>query len=277
MVVAPMAFLSVFFLVPLVITAVFSVFTRDPLGSFTYDLTLDNFARVFGSEVYTGIVMGTLKLAAITTLVTLPLAYGLAYWLTLVSARVRQLSMFIIILSLWSNVIIRAFAWLIILGDNGVVNRLLSDVGLGPYRLAFNELGVLIGLVHVMVPMMMLPIYASLRSIDPPLLQAASGLGASRRRAFLRVTLPLSMSGVTAGLVLVFVVTSGYFLTPAVLGGGRVQVVASIVIQQIGLLNYPFAAALSVILVVVVITVAMILGRVLHRLSGTENTGMFNA
>ena len=257
------ALLVLFFLVPLGIMALYSFYTRIPSG-FESTLTLENYRRFFESPVYREVVWRTLRLAGITTVVSLVASYPLAYWLARSNPRWLTLALFALVLSFWTSVVIRSFAWLVLLGQNGVVNDALGLVGLGPFHLIYNELGVVIGLVHVMIPYMVFPLYASLRAIDPSVEQAAEGLGAPPWRRFLRITLPLSLPGLLGGSVLVFIITSGFFLTPALLGGGRVPVVATFVQEQVGLLNYPFASVLSVMLLVIVLAVVA----VFHRLVG---------
>jgi ABC-type spermidine/putrescine transport system permease subunit I len=256
--------LTAFFLVPLGFMIVYSFYRRDALGSMIPDFTLESYSRFFESPVYREVLYRTLRLAAIVTAVTLAVSYPMAYWLARAQPRFRNLALFGLVISFWTSVIIRSFAWLVLLGTTGLVNDFFGLLGLGPFDLLFNETGVVIGLVHVMVPYMVFPIYASLRAIDPALEEAAEGLGARAVSRFLRVTLPLSMPGLAAGVVLVFIICSGFYLTPALLGGGRVLVIATFVQQQVALLNYPFASVLSVMLLAVVVAIVV----AFHRLFG---------
>jgi len=168
---------------------------------------------------------------------------------------------------------------MILLSDTGVVNSLFEAVGIPTLRLMYNQTGTIVGLVHVMVPIMFFPIYASLKAIDPSLEQAAEGLGASPLRRFWRVTLPLSTPGIVSGSLLVFIIVSGFFLIPVLLGGGRVLVIASVVVQQVGLLNYPFAGALSIILLSVVLFVVLLVAFLASRFvaRGRMERGIFGA
>jgi len=153
----------------------------------------------------------------------------------------------------------------VLLGRNGVVNRWLRDAGLieAPLPLLHNTAGVLIGMVHVLLPYMVFPIYASLLRIDPDLSRAAEGLGAPAWRSFLRVTFPLSLPGVSAGCALVFVLSLGFFITPALLGGGRVIMVSMLIEQQVReFLDWPFAAALSTVLLVATLAIYALIGRI---------------
>jgi ABC-type spermidine/putrescine transport system permease subunit I len=262
---SPAALLLVgFFLVPLGFIVVYSFYRRDVLGSMTPAFTLESYERFFESPVYREVLVRTLRLALLTTFITVLLSFPLAYWLAKAQPRLRSLALFGLVISFWTSVIIRSYAWLVLLGAKGLVNDFLGLLGIGPLTLLFNETGVVIGLVHVMIPYMVFPIYASLRAIDPSLDEAAEGLGANGLRRFLRITLPLSVPGLAAGVMLVFIICSGFYLTPALLGGGRVLVIATFVQQQVGLLNYPFASALSVVLLVVVVAVVVLF----HRLVG---------
>jgi ABC-type spermidine/putrescine transport system permease subunit I len=152
---------------------------------------------------------------------------------------------------LWTSVLVRTYAWMVLLGRNGVFNRWLIDAGIiaDPLPLLHNFTGVLIGMVHVLLPYMVLPIYGAVRRLDPAVVAAAEGLGASNWRIFWRIHLPLTLNGIFAGSVLVFVLSLGFFITPALLGGGRVIMIAVLIEQEVRqTLNWPFAAALSAVL-----------------------------
>ena len=155
------------------------------------------------------------------------------------------------LLPLWTSVLVRTYAWMVLLGRNGVFNRWLIDGGIisDPLPLLHNFTGVLIGMVHVLLPYMVLPIYGAVRRLDPAIVAAAQGLGASNWRIFWRIYVPLTLNGIFAGSVLVFVLSLGFFITPALLGGGRVIMIAVLIEQQVReTLNWPFAAALSAVL-----------------------------
>ncbi|HEX9325812.1 MAG TPA: ABC transporter permease, partial [Reyranella sp.] len=158
-----------------------------------------------------------------------------------------------VLLPLWTSVLVRTYAWMVLLGRNGVFNRMLMDWGItsDPIPMLHNFTGVLIGMVHVLLPYMVLPIYGAVRRVDPAVVAAAAGLGASSWRIFWRIYIPLTLNGIFAGCVLVFVLSLGFFITPALLGGGRVIMIAVLIEQQVReALNWPFAAALSAVLLV---------------------------
>jgi len=234
-------FLLVLFAVPLLRLLGLSVEGGD----------LSAYEKALTSELYRQVIGETFMIAAMVTLGTLLLGYPVAY-LMATSGRVWQiLGIAFVLLPFWTSILVRTYAWMVLLGRNGVVNRGLLGWGVidAPLPLLNNLTGVLIGMVHVLLPYMILPIFNAVRKVDPNLLLAAEGLGAPRWRAFLRVTLPLTMPGVLAGVTLVFTLSLGFFITPALLGGGRVVMIANLIEEQVReLLNWAFAGALSAIL-----------------------------
>jgi ABC-type spermidine/putrescine transport system permease subunit I len=198
------------------------------------------------------------------TAICLVLAYPVAFWLSRAGRVGLAVGMFALLLPFWTSVLVRTYAWLVLLGRNGVINRALRDWGWieTPLPLLHNTTGVLVGMVHVLLPYMVFPIYAALLRIDPDLSRAAEGLGAPAWRSFLRVTFPLSLTGVSAGCALVFVLSLGFFITPALLGGGRVVMVSMVIEQQVReFLDWPFAAALSTVLLVATLAIYALIGR----------------
>lgn len=228
------------------------------------DGTLAQFERAALDELYVLVLLDSLKVALLVTVICLALAYPVAAWLAQAGRWGFILGMFFLLLPFWTSVLVRTYAWMVLLGRNGVVNRTLRDWGWieTPLPLLHNLTGVLIGIVHVMLPYMVIPIYAALLRIDPDLRRAAEGLGAPAWRAFLRVTLPLSLTGVFAGCALVFVITLGFFITPALLGGGQVMMIAMLIEQQVReFLDWNFAAALAAVLLVTTLAVYAAIGR----------------
>ncbi len=236
------------------------------------DGTLVQFEKAALDGLYVAVLWDSLEIAFIVTMICLVLAYPVAMWIAQAGRLGFILGMFFLLLPFWTSVLVRTYAWMVLLGRSGVINRLLRDWGWieFPLPLLHNRLGVFIGIVHVMLPYMVIPIYAALLRIDPDLRRAAEGLGAPAWRAFLRVTLPLSLPGVFAGSALVFVITLGFFITPALLGGGRVMMIAMLIEQQVReFLNWEFAAALATVLLVVTLAVYAALG----RLTGGQGYG----
>ena len=211
------------------------------------------YAKALGESFYLEVFWITVRIAVIVTLATLVLSYPIAYFLATTTRLGAALGFALVVVPLWTSILVRTYAWMVLLGRNGVVNKSLMAVGIidEPLALLHNELGVVIGMVHVLMPYMVLPVYAAMRRVDPDLLQAAEGLGAGALRIFYRVFLPLSAQGIYAGCTLVFVLSVGFFITPALLGGGRVIMIAVLIEQQVReVLNWSFASALATVLLV---------------------------
>jgi ABC-type spermidine/putrescine transport system permease subunit I len=255
---APLAFLLVLFLYPVARFLLVSV-----EGG-----TLAHYDKALLDGLYLRVLWDTFRIALAVTVITLVLGYPVAWFLASAPPAWAAVGLFCLILPFWTSVLIRTYAWSVILGRNGVVNRALLDAGLidEPLRLLNNELGVLIGMVHVLLPYMVFPVYAVMRRQDPTLLLAARGLGADGPQTFTRVFLPLTVPGILAGTTLVFVLALGFFITPAILGGGRVMMIAVLIEQQVrGLSNWPFAAALSAVLLAAALATYGLLSVTLRR------------
>ena len=209
------------------------------------------YEKALTNELYLRVIFETFKIAGIVTLITLALGYPAAYVMATSGRGWQLVGIAFVLLPFWTSILVRTYAWMVMLGRNGVVNRTLIGWGVidSPLPLLNNLAGVLIGMVHVLLPYMILPVFNAVKNVDPNLVLAAEGLGAPRWRAFLRITLPLTMHGVAAGVTLVFTLSLGFFITPALLGGGRVVMVANLIEEQVReLLNWAFAGALSAIL-----------------------------
>lgn len=228
------------------------------------DGTLAQFEKAALDSLYIAVLWDSMEIALFVTAICLLLAYPVSLWLVQAGRLGFILGMFFLLLPFWTSVLVRTYAWMVLLGRSGVINRMMRDWGLieAPLPLLHNLTGVLIGMVHVLLPYMVFPIYAALLRIDPDLKRAAEGLGAPAWRVFLRVTLPLSLPGVFAGCALVFVISLGFFITPALLGGGRVIMIAMLIEQQVReFLDWPFAAALATVLLAATLVIYAALGR----------------
>lgn len=215
--------------------------------------TLVNYERML-RPAYTRTFTTTLKVAGLVTVVCTLLGYPVAYLLSQLPQRIANILMIFVILPFWTSVLVRTYAWLVILQRTGLVNTWLVDTGLinEPIPLVHNLFGTVVGMVHVMLPFLILPLYASMRAIDPVLLRAAANCGATPAQAFRQVFLPLSVPGLAAGVGLVFVLCLGFFITPALLGGGRVPMWAMQISENIAVYgNWGAASALGVVLLVV--------------------------
>jgi len=221
------------------------------LSLFDPDFTLQHYVEFLGTRTYLRVMLNTVLLAANVSLICLVLGYPVAYAINSASPRARRLFLIPVMLPYLTSLMVRTYAWMVLLGNNGMVNGLLSLVGLGPYKLMNNSLGVYIGMVHVLLPLMILPLCNSMRNIDMRLIQAAQGLGATRCQAFVRVFAPLSLPGVAAGTCLVFIISLGFFVTPALLGALENMTVSMLIENQVGIaLNWGLAAAIGMVLLV---------------------------
>jgi putative spermidine/putrescine transport system permease protein len=213
---------------------------------------LQNFATLFKAPVYLKSLWNTIAISGSVTLLCALLAYPVAYTMVHCSARVRRLLTFAVLVPFWSSILVRTFAWMVLLQKRGLINKVLIEY-LGvietPLTLIYNRTGVLIGMSHVLLPFMILPLYSVLSRIDPSLSGAAASLGAPPVRNFLRVYLPLSLPGLLAGSLLVFVMGLGYYITPALLGGPGDAMIAQLIEMQVADFgNWGLAGALSVVL-----------------------------
>lgn len=247
--IAPLALLILFaFNVPLFNTLRWAVIDEQT-GAFTTS-HLEDFAA---SDAYLRIIWRTLWLSLEVTLVIVLLGYTLAYWTSRQGPRVRLIVIALVVTTFWVSILVRTYAWIVILGNGGLVNRTLISMGLvdRPVEFFYNKLGILIGMTNVLLPFLILPVFAAMIRIDKRLLQVAETLGASRLRIFWQVFFPLTLPALLASAILVFILCLGFYITPAVLGGGRFPLVANMLDLLIN--RYPrweIAAVVSVVLVV---------------------------
>ena len=227
-----------------------------------------NYVALWQSRAFRNILINTFEIAAWTTAICLLVGYPFSYQLARLPKRWAQPLLGLCMIPFFTAILARLYAWTLILGDAGVLNSYLIDWGViqQPVGLLFNRVGVIIGMVHVMLPYMVIVLYSQMVGIDRSLIDAATSLGASPFAGFRRVFLPLSMPGTYAGTLLVFIISLGFFVTPAVLGGGRDVTIATFVRQEIGVLAWGTATAMSMVLLVV--TVGLFF--VLDRIFGTE-------
>jgi putative spermidine/putrescine transport system permease protein len=213
--------------------------------------TLDAYRQIVGVPVYVQVIARTFRTAALVTLLCLALGYPLAYRLATLRPRTARLVMIVVVLPFFTSVIVRTYAWMVLLGRTGLVNQSLTALGLapGPLPLLYNQAGVLVGMTYVLLPYMVLTLYSVMRGIDGALIRAAYGLGASRLQVFRRIFLPLSLPGVAGGTLLVFILSLGFFITPALMGGPADMMIAMLIEREVEItLNWAFASALAVIL-----------------------------
>ncbi len=251
--IAPAIFLvGVLLIVPLLFTLSLSIYTHVPGKMYITDLTLENYRRVLDS-FYIGVFLNSLKISLIVNVVAAILGYPIAYFLARNRSRWRTLFLFMVIVPLMVGVMDRTYGWIILLGTEGVVNKLLMALQLvsEPIRILYTETAVVVGIAEVLLPFMVLPLLSSIQKVDPALEEAATMLGAHRLYTFARVVLPLSLPGLLSGSLLVFSLSMGALSTPLFLGGPKNQMIAVVIWQQmLTTFNWPFASAIAAILVI---------------------------
>ncbi|MER9337903.1 ABC transporter permease [Mesorhizobium sp. M0293] len=255
---------GLFFIVPVVALLLRSVTDPEP--------GLQNYATLLGSGTYVRVFLNTFLVAAVVTAVTILVAFPVAWMLAIMPPAMGSIVFGIIILSMWTNLLTRTYAWMVLLQRTGVINRALMGLGIihEPLPLINNLAGVTIGMVYIMLPFMILPLVGTLRAIDPMTLRAAALCGASPFEAFRRILLPLSLPGVAAGGLMVFVMSLGYFVTPALLGGTSNMMLAEMIAQTVqSLLNWGLGSAAAFALLVV----TMALYAIQLRLVGARRAG----
>ena len=229
------------------------------------ELSMENYARIFESALYRRTFVVTFQISITVTVFCVFLGYPLCYWLTKVPDRTAAILMVFVLVPFWTSVLVRTYAWLVLLQRNGVINSTLMKLGViqEPLQLAHNLTGSIIGMIHIMLPFLVLPLYATMRSVDTDLVRAAVGLGSSPRGAFWRVFFPMSLPGLFAGIVLVFILSLGFYVTPALLGGGRVQMLAQRIESTITVYsNWGAASALGVVLLLLALVMIWLMNRV---------------
>ena len=263
------AWLALFFLVPLVIIFVVSLGTRDASGNNVVldHLGLQNYAEATRPE-YLPAFANSVRYALVTTVLSLGLGYPIAYWISRYGGRRKVLLLILVMLPFWTSYLIRTYAWMIILRDNGVLNGILRGVGLidEPIVLLNTDISVILGMTYGFLPFAILPLFVSIDRLDQNLVQAARDLYASGRAAFLHVTLPLTMPGVIAAALLTFIPAMGDYVTPDLLGGAQTTTAAKLVQVLFTTGNdWPYGSALAFILMVITLVGTLLALRSLRR------------
>jgi ABC-type spermidine/putrescine transport system permease subunit I len=237
--------------------------------------TLDAYRQIVRVPVYLTVIGLTFRTAAVVTLCCLALGYPLAYVLVSVRPRLARLLLIVVVLPFFTSIIVRTYAWMVLLGRNGLVNQWLVGLGLtdAPLPLLYNQAGVLVGMTYVLLPFMVLTLFSVMRGIDPGLVRAAHSLGAGRLQAFCRVFLPLTVPGIAGGGLLVFILSLGFFITPALMGGPGDIMIAMLIEREVEItMNWSFASALAVILLALTLAGFAVCNRIvrLERIFGGQ-------
>jgi spermidine/putrescine transport system permease protein len=265
-----LGWLALFLVVPCGIVFVFSFFERGVYGGIDYTFTLENFGRAL-DPIYLKILLNSARIAGTATLIALLIGYPAAYAIARAPRNRQTGYLVLVMLPFWSNYLIRTYAWIVLLNREGLINRGLGGLGVisEPLPLLYNEFAIVTGLVYNYLPFVVLAIYASISRLNTEVLEASEDLGAPSWRTFLRVTLPLTLPGVAAGAVFVFVLSVGNFITPDLLGGGRLQMVGNLIYDQfLTARDWPFGAALSFFLIAVMMLLLFTQALLVRRAQG---------
>lgn len=266
--VSPVTLWMIFLIaVPLAYVLILSFCTTDPAThNPVFKFSLENYAQLL-DPLYLGIYANSLFIAAVSTVVCVLLGYPFAYSMANAGRVRKTVMMMLLMLPFWTNSLIRIYGWQTILGTSGVLNSLLTSIGLikQPIEILYTPFATILGMVYTLFPFMALPIFTSIDKLDRTLLEAASDLGAKRWRAFMHITLPLTASGIFAGSIMVFIPVLGFFFVSDLMGGGTQQMIGNLIERQFkAAYNWPLGAALSIILIV--LTVVMV--RIYTRANG---------
>lgn len=265
-----LGWLALFLVVPCALIFAYAFFERGVYGGIDYTFSLENFARAL-DPLYLRIFLQSAKIAGLATLIALLLAYPSAYAITRAPRRWQTALLILVILPFWSNYLIRTYAWIVMLNREGLINNALEATGAisAPLPLLYNEFSVVVGLVYNYVPFVVLAIYASLSRINPETVEASEDLGAGGWRTFWRVILPQTVPGIASGGVFVFVLSIGNFITPDLLGGGRMQMVGNLIYDQfLSARDWPFGATLSMFLIAIMMILLFAQAFLANRAAG---------
>lgn len=274
---APTVFLGLFFLVPLAIMIVYSWLTPGLYGGVEWKFFHLNYGRILGwantkydrfDPVYFVIFLRSVRLAATTVLMSLVICYPVAFWVARLSEAKKNFFIFFITLPFFISLIVRLFAWVLILRPTGFLNQALLGLGLigEPLEIIYTDTAVIIGMAYVFVPFMFLPLYSSIEKLDNSLIEASQDLGANRMQTFFRVVLPLTLPGVVGGSIIVFIPSLGNFIVPSLLGGAKVVMIGNLIEQQfLSARNWPFGAALGMMVMAAVLVLLLVYVRMLSR------------
>lgn len=267
------AWFAFMLVMPLVVVAIFSFGERSPVGGYVASFTFDQYANL---PARLTAFKNTLLFAPLGTLMSLLIAYPLAYYLAVkVDRRWKLILLVLVIVPFWTSLLIRTYAWIFILGGKGIPT-LLAFIGIEGVRLINTPFAVVVGIVYGYLPLMVFPIYVSLEKLDKRLLEASSDLGGTPFRTFLQVTLPLSMPGMATGCMLVFILLMGEFLIPAFLGGGKVFFIGNALVDLfLQSRNWPYGSAVAISLVIIMlVTVTLYMRLTLGRTPGRNDSIM---
>ncbi len=265
-----LVFYAVFVAVPLLLVLAYMFAVPGRFGGVEWTFTLDNFGRAF-DPLYLKVLRTSLWLAAIATLIAFVIGFPTAYAITKLPPRWRTVALVLVVVPFWTNLLIRIYAWIVLLNSQGLLNDALVGLGLVHQRtgLLYNSGAVVVGLVYAYLPLMILPLYAAIERVDPEVLEASAILGAGRFRTFWSVLLPLTLPGAITGSILVFVPSLGNFVVPELLGGGKTVMVGNLIRDQfLKAQDWPFGAVLAFVVVLALLGLFLLQAVVTRRVEG---------
>jgi spermidine/putrescine transport system permease protein len=273
----PSVFLLVFFLCPLVIMLIYSGLTPGLYGGVDWVFSHLNYGRILGwadtryekfDPVYLAIFLRSLRLAALTVLASLLISYPAAFWISRMRPARRDFAIFLVTLPFFVSLIVRLFAWVLILRPTGFLNQGLMGLGLtsAPVEFLYTDFAVILGMTYVFIPFMFLPLYGSLEKLDMTQIEASADLGASRMQTFRKVVLPATLPGIIGGSIITFIPALGNFIVPSVLGGAKVLMIGNLIEQQfLSARNWPFGSALAMLVMTAVLVLLVVQLRLARR------------
>lgn len=241
--------LLIFVLMPLALITLMAFSQGDMMNISTFSFSLDNFVRFF-EKTYLSILKNSLVLAAVSTVLCFVIGYPAAFIISRQREKLQNILILLFVIPMWMNFLLRTYAWLSLLGNNGLINKFFGLIGLGPFDIIYNNKAILLGMVYNFLPYMVLPIYTVLNKMDNSLVEAARDLGASEREVFTKVIFPLSLAGVGSGVIMVFIPALSTFVISSLLGGNKAMLIGNVIEQQFRFTgDWHFGSAISMILV----------------------------
>lgn len=262
-----LTWLAVLLVVPCALVFAYSFFERGVYGGIDHVFTLENYERA-ADPLYLKIFWQSFRIAIVTTVLALLIGYPAAYYISLCSPRRQKVLLVLAILPFWSNYLIRTYAWIVLLNREGLINRALGALGIvdEPLPLLYNQFSIVVGLLYAYLPFMILALYSSIARLGPELREASADLGAGFLATLVNVTLPLTVPGIAAGCIFVFVLSIGNFITPDLLGGGRSIMVGNLIYDQfLSARDWPFGSALAFVLIGVMLMLLLVQAWLVNR------------
>lgn len=259
----PISIWSILFIyAPIVLLLVMSFMTKGPLGMIKYEFTLDNY-KALADPVYFSVIKESIVVAFFTTILSVLLGYPFAYFMASKKPKVSGALLLLMMIPFWTNELVIVYSFVILLNNSGIINTLFSYIGIHPISMLYNNFAVIVGMIYMLMPFAILPMYSSIEKLDKGLLEASYDLGAGPVKTFFKVTLPMTSPGIFAAVILVFIPTIGYYQITDMLGGGTQMMIGNLVNNQFSISrNWPFGAALSMILAVLILIMLFVYKKV---------------